>query len=541
MSDPFDYSINFNDTQKQTCEDIKKFMDSDDHNFLLLGPAGSGKTTVIVNALNVEGLRISFCAFTNKAAQVLKGISKRMPIKFHADFSTIHKLLRLTPIPGDELKYKFSRIKLEPLKNYDIIIFDECSTINCELYSYIVQMGDYIDRRFKKRIKFIFLGDYWQLPPVSEEISIIFQLAVKENWFISKLSKVMRSRNELMKNVNDSLLGWVDKFKNKKNNKESFDYFHLEFPFNIIKDRSVYLRSNDQLIDEYITTWKEKKDNNLIILTYSKANKIKINSTIQNIINMGNTERDDDIAAERAERGRAKRAGAKRAGANQTVDINEITKFYKGEKCCVDRPIEITLIDETNDIYEYHASENPEEKKKKRKDDSTFSSKLKMFESEKMVYLYPGEVFDIVSTKTVKIKNILNKYDNVPYYVGQKLYITKFDSDEVYEILYVNKRTLDNACERIRQVTNISDFGDIMEAYNRQYPVLDYGYCMTIYKAQGSEWANVYINLSSIIWSLIGNVHDEDTEINFKKIKMLFKTSYTALTRSTNNLKLLFF
>lgn len=312
------------------------------------------------------------------------------------------------------------------------------------------------------------------------------------------------------------------------------------------------MRSNDDLISDYIDTWKVKKDNNLIILTYSKANKNKINTIIQSIIHKDNKERILDLAAEREYEREAKRTRRGRASRKlddsktDKLDANNqsITKFYKGEKCCVDRPIEITIIDEKNDIYEYHAGVIRDEKNNKIiKDDLLYTnSKPKIFESENMAFLYPGEVFDIVDTKTVMIKNILNKYDNVPYYIGQKLYITRFDdSDTVYEILFVNKKTLDAACNRIKQVTTNGEFGEIMEAYNRQYPILDYGYCMTIYKAQGSEWANVYINLSSIIWSLLGNVHDEDTVINFKKIKMLFKTSYTALTRSTNNLKLLFF
>ena len=64
--------IFLNESQLRAYQSVKKFLNSDKmDNFLLLGPAGSGKTTVIINAFDKSEYKIAFCAFTNKATQVL--------------------------------------------------------------------------------------------------------------------------------------------------------------------------------------------------------------------------------------------------------------------------------------------------------------------------------------------------------------------------------------------------------------------------------------------------------------------------------------
>ena len=88
--------LTLNLAQAKASANIVKFLDNPKmHNFLLLGPAGSGKTTAIVNAFNGRPLKIAFCAFTNKATQVLCKIADKFAINFQADFMTIHVLLRL--------------------------------------------------------------------------------------------------------------------------------------------------------------------------------------------------------------------------------------------------------------------------------------------------------------------------------------------------------------------------------------------------------------------------------------------------------------
>ena len=119
------------DMQLSAMEKIKKFLTINDSkegiesNFILMGPAGSGKTTVIAHAIHGAGLpniNIAFCAFTNKATQVLKNSINKLSLNINASFYTIHRLLQLEPNLFDEegLSFKFNIKKILTLKDYSL-------------------------------------------------------------------------------------------------------------------------------------------------------------------------------------------------------------------------------------------------------------------------------------------------------------------------------------------------------------------------------------------------------------------------------------
>ena len=56
---------------------------------------------------------------------------------------------------------------------------------------------------------------------------------------------------------------------------------------------------------------------------------------------------------------------------------------------------------------------------------------------------------------------------------------------------------------------------------------MSYGYCLTLYKAQGSEWQSVLVNLRSLLYSVKDN-------------NLLLKATYTAITRAKSNIKLFY-
>ena len=265
--------LKLNETQTKAYINLKSFLNSKESQFLLLGPAGSGKTTVIVNAFNGLPIKIAFCAFTNKATQVLCKIADKFSIDFSADFMTIHKLLCLEIKYLDketEIAFTFDKSKIEHLKNYNVIIFDECSTISRELYKYICEAAEYIKFAYDIQLKFIFLGDYWQLPPVGEEVSIVFDTAIRDKWRVSKLNQVMRSSNETMLKINQNMIEWIPKFKSG----ETAD-FVSKYPYNLVsKDLGSYLQL-DEFLDQYLTTWRTET-NDCAILTYSRSNCKKI-------------------------------------------------------------------------------------------------------------------------------------------------------------------------------------------------------------------------------------------------------------------------
>jgi hypothetical protein len=458
------------------------------YNLLLLGPGGSGKTTVIINTFNTNLYNIAFCAFTNKATQVLKNISKKFGMKFVADFLTIHKLLALEIKyleKETEISFNFSKEKVDHLKNYDIIIFDECSTISKELFSYIRQAWEYIYFKYGHIIKFIFLGDYWQLPPVGEDTSIVFENAVNEKWKVIKLVQVMRSGNDMIQSINTRLLLWVDAFKRQL--KKPLEYFIQKYPHNLVmpKDHpSIYISNLDEFLNIYLQTWK--RDPDTVILTYSKSNCNKTNFAIQDLI---------DLKAER-----------------ESPEERSSLKFYIGDRCCIDKPIEICIIKrKTSHNVEYATL-----------DEHTNDS------------LYNGEIFDIIYAEDIKIRTTLNKLPYIqPYFDGQILTISRINDKSVkYEILHIPEPLINKARKTIRSKSKKMVYMTLISSYIKQYPKLDYGYCITIYKSQGSEWNNVLINLNSIKWCIIGPGHIA----NIKKKRTLFRTTYTALSRASLNM-----
>ena len=148
--------------------------------------------------------------------------------------------------------------------------------------------------------------------------------------------------------------------------------------------------------------------------------------------------------------------------------------------------------------------------------------------------LYNGEIFDIVDVEDVKIVTSLNKFTYMPnYFNGQLLKLCKInDYEKFYEVLHIPDSTLHDAKKSIRKHERKMFYINLMSDFAKKYPLLNYGYCLTIYKSQGSEYHTVYVNLNSIKWSIVG----ASSTGTIQKKMLLFKTTYTAITRASNNI-----
>jgi ATP-dependent exoDNAse (exonuclease V) alpha subunit len=469
--------------------------DPNTYNFLLLGPAGSGKTTVITNAVDTTVLKVAFCAFTNKATQVLKKISLKHGSTFHADFLTIHKLLALEIKylhRETEIAFTFDKNKVENLKNYDVIIFDECSTISAELFGYLHEANDFIKFKYGYRIKFIFLGDYWQLPPVGEDTAVVFKNATVQNWPVSKLAAVMRAGNEQMVKVNNRLLKWVDVFKSRI--EKPIKSFVRKYPYNLAMKKDhpdMYINHLDDFHDTYMNLWKADPDT--VMLTYSKANCQKTNFAIQDII-------DDN---------------AKRELPPDRKDPH----FFVGDRCCLDKPIEVCQI----------------------KRDTSRGTEFVVLSERLGESLYNGEIFDVLYAEDVNVRTPLNKLPYIGlYFPGQLITVRRIDETNpttTYDIIHIEESIINAARKKIRGRCRRTFYISLFSAYLKFYPKLTYGYCITVYKSQGSEWRNVLVNINSIKWCIVGSGADTD----LKKKRALFRTTYTAMSRASQNLKLFWF
>lgn len=131
-------------------------MDSIKNVKFVLGKAGTGKTTSVLNSLmNIQIPQESsvLCiAYTHSAVENLRVKSGG---KFK--YMTIHKYLKL---PINKIIYR----KLKEYQRFDYIVIDEVSLIPLNIIDVLFNLSDYF-----KETKFIFLGDLLQLPCINKE------------------------------------------------------------------------------------------------------------------------------------------------------------------------------------------------------------------------------------------------------------------------------------------------------------------------------------------------------------------------------------
>lgn len=474
---------------------IIKFVNNDKKNMLLLGPGGSGKTTTITNAFDslVKNNKLNpklvyFCAFTNKATCILRSMIKSN----NFNFDTVHKFLKLEPYikknkDNDELKFTFDIQNLKD-KKIQIVVIDECSIVDTSILNYLNIAQEYYN------FKIIYLGDFWQLPPIGEDISPIFKYVSDNKISVYKLKKIMRSNSNIMDTINKELLNYIDMIKN---NNINFMRFLEQFPKNILPSfNKIHIKDYNSFINKY-----NDEKGNKIFITYSNKNCQNINFKIENII----------------------------SNRKLTYDYKNGIKFIEGDKCIIDRPVETMLYSkkkinkEINDLMkefgEYIGFDNTDNIIK-----GKFNNKQ----------LYNGEVFDIIKTKDIRICTPFNKeiyyiYGIKKYMNGQLLTI-KDAFDNIYQIVNIDYKEYNKTKYTLRRNLNYSEYSELLASYHKVFPIIDYGYCLTAHKCQGSEFDTVFLNLSSFFYSLR----------NTKNITQIFKAIYTGFTRAKKNIYVYF-
>ena len=150
--------------------------------YTLDGAAGTGKTTIVkqfLNNLKVDKRKIAVTAPTHKAKKVIQAATG-FPSQ------TIQKLLGLRPdinLDGfNPNRPVFNPIAEDEIQYYTYVVIDESSMFNQEAFKLICELA------FKYKVRIIFLMDAYQLPPIGEEISLVFK-NVKN---ISTLTTVVR-------------------------------------------------------------------------------------------------------------------------------------------------------------------------------------------------------------------------------------------------------------------------------------------------------------------------------------------------------------
>ena len=169
--------MQLNQDQTNAADAVALFLSSSDKEFILSGPAGTGKTFMMKHIMNnsfdeyadvckLMGIKhtpfeVHLTATTNKAAEVLA-------VSTGYKTTTIHSLLSLK-VKDD---YKTGKSNLVKTANWRVfsnavIFVDEASMVDAKLHELLKEATD-------NTCKIIYIGDHCQMAPVFEKISPVY-------------------------------------------------------------------------------------------------------------------------------------------------------------------------------------------------------------------------------------------------------------------------------------------------------------------------------------------------------------------------------
>ena len=250
--------------------------------FSILGAAGVGKswlTSQIVKMAVANRLRCFLSTPTHKAVRVLKEMIDDAGLghSYRVDTGTIHSFLNLkvehvfedeTNLNPEKPKLiKNTHIPPEGLKTCDILFLDEASMVDYSLYEMVMSE---LDQRFKI---LIFIGDYFQLPPVGGNLSPIF--------FEGERNKVFNLVETVRQKADSYIInraGWLKHFISTQ-----------QFPNDILElfvtqgEIEVFDSAVPGEHQRFIDTYFNDKDHTKIIGTYTNKLVDDFNTAIRNI------------------------------------------------------------------------------------------------------------------------------------------------------------------------------------------------------------------------------------------------------------------
>lgn len=179
-------ALPLNEDQTEALRRIKVWLtDPGDPFFVLKGYAGTGKTFLLQEFLRTWKAPTAFTAPTNKATRVLRQTLTRDD--YRPNCRTIYSLLGLTMQANGEVKELSEPEDPVDLSDLNLIVVDEASMVGAKLMRFIESVAD------EHCLKFLFLGDPMQLPPVGESLGAPFRVESS-----TELRKIMRYDNAIL-------------------------------------------------------------------------------------------------------------------------------------------------------------------------------------------------------------------------------------------------------------------------------------------------------------------------------------------------------
>jgi len=170
-------NIQLSPDQRYAAETIRAWLSTPEKRLSLGGFAGTGKTTIISHLLQELNTSVAVCAFTGKAASVLrsKGVTSAttmhklmyVPEKVcgkclakNAAIKTFDGKWRCKVCGSLNLRMHWTRV---PVIGADLVIVDEASMLNLSLVEDIEELAQ----------KILYVGDHGQLEPIGKDPGIM--------------------------------------------------------------------------------------------------------------------------------------------------------------------------------------------------------------------------------------------------------------------------------------------------------------------------------------------------------------------------------
>lgn len=159
---------------------------------VLKGYAGTGKTFVVARLVNKylfanKTRKVCMTAPTNKAVRIMKTMAEYEHTNL--EYMTVHSMLALKEEIKDGKQVFVRDFKREPsVSKFDVVIVDEASMLDDNLFHMLMEEMEMCT------VRFLFVGDPCQIPPVNREDCIPFDVSKQEeyNMKVFELTRIVR-------------------------------------------------------------------------------------------------------------------------------------------------------------------------------------------------------------------------------------------------------------------------------------------------------------------------------------------------------------
>jgi len=573
-------NIILNEEQNNVYDNLLKFLQSNENEVLLIGYAGTGKTTLITKFINdiiKDKLvkRIALAAPTHKAVGIIKNKlygnlyekDNSKSLTKYVEVLTIHRLLNYQNYIDNNGNTYFAKGLVDTNWDiYNLIVIDECSMLNNQIINDIIlELQKNYEENKNNKLKVIYLGDPAQLPPVNQKISKIFTRDITKYY----LEKIIRTNNNNIMDLSNQHRKWILSGDDKDMpNLELYNSNTIKIHDNSKEWLNNFINNNNK--NNIILSWTNKKCNlyndyirkaifkkeNLAkyelgeILIFQDYYRVKIddNKENNNYINFYTSEQVKlyDIKTKIIKFDNLKIKKISSILPENIVNIYTEC-IEKLNKIIDDNPIKIYELqvrkingDENIYIDNYNNI-------KKKIEINIYKSKSKTLSEDDKTYIIKN-----IDKNINFMNNLVYKYNESLFnnsLINENITIMTIHEDDIIkynEIIEIGnikllklKEKLYSKINKIKDIDNMEKcnlFSIIEKKMNTlwkewQNKIIDsvaqlnYGYCITVHKSQGSTFSNVYIDIADIFEN--------------KSKDEVLKCLYTAITRTSDSLELL--